>query len=235
MGLLSVMRFFALPLLVHLVALLVAGANVPTIVNLRIEGANHTIYEAPIITRGHNVTTQSAGNIHCDGTNHNENPTPGPTCTSALADAARLAGFTFDGTPFGEFDDIFIDRIGDTANTDTEFWGILLNFFFTPVGGCQQEVKAFDHVLWAFNAFSVAHFLKLDGPQLLHRGEHATFTVVDGLNNTNVPVAGASLGVGGLTDAAGRVTLAFETRGLHSLKATRADSLRSNRLDVLVV
>ena len=40
-----------------------------------------------------------------------------------------------------EFDDFFITSIGGESQTAKEFWGILLNFQFTPVGGCQQEVK----------------------------------------------------------------------------------------------
>jgi hypothetical protein len=74
-----------------------SSTNTPTLVNLRIEGANHTIYEAPILTSGHNVTTPSGGTHECDGLNGGANPTPGPTCTSALSSAAELANFTFDG------------------------------------------------------------------------------------------------------------------------------------------
>jgi hypothetical protein len=36
--------------------------------------------------------------------------------------------------------------------------------FLTQVGGCQQQVAADDTILWAFDAFSKTHFLKLDGP-----------------------------------------------------------------------
>jgi hypothetical protein len=74
-----------------------ALSNPPTLVNLRIEGADHTIYEGPILTRGHNVTSPSGGTHHCDGTNNNVNPTPGPTCTTALNDAAKLSSFDWDG------------------------------------------------------------------------------------------------------------------------------------------
>ena len=71
--------------------------NTPILVNVRIEGPNSTIFEAPVLTQGHNVTTASGGNHHCDGTNFNVNPTPGATETSALADAAKQGHFTFDG------------------------------------------------------------------------------------------------------------------------------------------
>ena len=76
-----------------------AAPNQPTLVNLRVEGSAKTIFEGTIVTTGHNVTTVSGGNHHCDGTNNNENPLPGPTCTSALDDASKLPSnlFTFDG------------------------------------------------------------------------------------------------------------------------------------------
>ena len=75
----------------------VSALNIPTLVNLRIEGSTTTIFEGPVLTFGHNVTTASGGNHHCDGTNNNQNPAPGPTCTSALDDASKTAHFAFDG------------------------------------------------------------------------------------------------------------------------------------------
>jgi hypothetical protein len=209
------MKATSVLVLAWLVAFSAAASNLPQLVNLRIEGAsNHTIFEAPILTRGHNVTTASGGNHHCDGTNLNANPTPGATCTSALDDAAHLAHFTFDGyvasvnsissdikasslacsTFDTEFDDFFITRIAGSAETATQFWGLLLNFQFTPVGGCQQEVKFKDEVLWAFDAFNAAHFLKLSSPSnVIHVHKPVEFTVVDGL--TGIPVSGVDVKV----------------------------------------
>ena len=77
--------------------LAIPARNHPTLVNLRIEGADKTIFEGHIVTRGHNVTTVSGGTHHCDGTNNNENEFPGPTCTSALDDASKEKGFQWDG------------------------------------------------------------------------------------------------------------------------------------------
>ena len=71
--------------------------NQGVLVNLRIEGAVETIFEGLVFSRGHNVTTQSGGTHHCDGTNNHINPTPGATATSALDDASDLAHFTWDG------------------------------------------------------------------------------------------------------------------------------------------
>ena len=73
------------------------GPNLPTLVSLRIEGSTNTIFEGPIVTRGHDVTTPSGGTHKCDGTNFNANFFPGPTCTSALDDGSKLNAFTFDG------------------------------------------------------------------------------------------------------------------------------------------
>ena len=89
-------HFFTLTV-VAVLALLSSALNIPTLVNLRIEGSTTTIFEGTILTFGHNVTTPSGGDHHCDGTNNHANPLPGPTCTSALDDASKVAHFPFDG------------------------------------------------------------------------------------------------------------------------------------------
>jgi len=156
---------------------------------------------------------------------------PGPTATSALDDAARFAHFTWDGSYDTTFDDFFITRIADSPQTTTQFWGILLNFALIPVGGCQQEVKQTDQVLWAFDAFNKSHFLKLQGPALARKGRPITVTVTDGA--TGQPISGAKVG-GKLTGGNGTVTLTLNNVGLQRLKAERTDSIRSNALEVLV-
>ena len=83
-------------------------------------------------------------------------------------------------TFFSDFDDFLITRIAQSEQTATEFWGLLLNFQFAPVGGCQQQVKLGDKVLWAFDAFDKTHFLSLAGPVTTGAGKPATFTVTDG-------------------------------------------------------
>ena len=135
---------------------------------------------------------------------------------------------TFDPT----FDDFFITAIGDSVETATQFWGILVNFQFTPVGGCQQEVSTSDDVLFAFDAFNKVHFLKLSGPATAIVGKPEKFTVIDGMSGT--PVAGASLN-DQTTAADGTVLVTFTSRGLKSLKASKSDSIRSNAVDVIVV
>ncbi|KAG9119960.1 hypothetical protein FRC07_004767 [Ceratobasidium sp. 392] len=211
-----------------------------TLVNLRIEGAKETIYEGIIPTKGHNVTTASGGTHHCDGTNLNANPTPGPTATGALDNAAKALGFTWDGTYDGSFDDYFITRIGGSTQTATQFWGVLLNGKFTEVGGCQQKVKKNDKILWAYDAFNKKYFLEIAGSNLAKVGAAFKVTVSDG--PTGAPVPGATISftsatdlvVSGTTETSGQATVTFTKPGVYKLKASRSDSLRSNTLTVIV-
>jgi hypothetical protein len=217
-------------------AVAVAGTARPvainaTVVRLRIEGATHTIFEGSLLTTGHTVTTAAGGTHHCDGTNNGVNPAPGPTATGALDDAARLVGFSWDGIFQPQFDDYFVTRIAASAQTDTQFWGILRNYEFTPVGGCQQRVHLGDQVLWAFDAFNAAHFLKLAGPATIRAGRPFTVLVTDG--RTGEPISGATVG-GQTTGTDGTATLTLSARGPHRLKAERSDSIRSNAIHVLV-
>ncbi|CAF3989886.1 unnamed protein product [Rotaria sp. Silwood2] len=101
---------------------------------------------------GRNITTESGGTHHCDGTNLNSYPTPGPTAMNALADAADRGHFTFDGTFYSQYDDFFIRRVDKEQPTITQFWSLLINFNKTKVGGCQTRVELNDEVLIAFDA-----------------------------------------------------------------------------------
>ncbi|MCJ1458922.1 hypothetical protein MMC28_009298 [Mycoblastus sanguinarius] len=202
------------------------------IVNIRIEGADNTIYEAPIYSGPRNVTTASGGTHLCDGTNDGANPTPSNTCTDALDASTKLIGQTFDGTYDPEFQDFFITRISTSQETATEFWGLLLNYQFTPVGGCQQEVKPGDNVLWAYNAFSFNYFLKVTPNTIAaKKGSSHTVTVTDGTTGVVIPNAIID---GVTTDADGNAILTFPNDGVFEYKATRSDSLRSNALYVAV-
>jgi hypothetical protein len=130
------------------------------------------------------------------------------------------------------FDDFFVTTIGDSAQTDTQFWGILLNWQFTPVGGCQQHIAPNDEVLWAFDAFNVGDFLKLDGPKTVRRNRPFKLTVTDG--STGALIAGADVD-GHISDAKGVVTISYGSVGRKSVKATKDNAIRSNRLDIRVV
>ncbi|KAL6309397.1 hypothetical protein BKA93DRAFT_723964 [Sparassis latifolia] len=217
-----------------------AASNNGTVVNLRVEGANSTIYEGPIVTVGHNVTTASGGTHHCDGTNNNANPFPGPTCTSALDNASQFAGFTWDGTYNVKYDDYSITRIASSAQTTTEFWGILLNYALIPVGGCQQEVAFNDNVLFAYNAFGVTHFLELavhGSADVLSAGPVALL-VTDGRTGVTIPGAAVTQTNGGMkavSDADGQVVFNITIPGIYAFKASRNDSVRSNSAEVFVL
>lgn len=87
-------RLFSLTLVALLSSVL--ADNVPTSVNLRIEGTDKTIFEGVIVTSGHDVTTATGGTHHCDGTNNDANPSAGPTPIGALDDASKSAPFNFD-------------------------------------------------------------------------------------------------------------------------------------------
>ena len=250
-------HLFSLTIVAVLALLSSAAPNQPTLVNLRIEGSANTIFEGTIVTTGHNVTTASGGNHHCDGTNNNGNPLPGPTCTSALDDASKIPSnlFSFDGqvsyftlhnmmanNPFvgnrystfsAEFDDFFITSIGGVTQTSTQFWGILLNFEFTQVGGCQQEVNANDEILFAFDAFNANAFLKLTGPATARINKMFFVTVTDA--QTGKPVAGAAVSFG-ISDANGNVpfNLGFTRIGVQKFKATKPGAIRSNEITIVV-
>jgi hypothetical protein len=220
----------------HAVALAVfaiaapAAAADPVSVNLRVEGQSQTIFDGPVTTDGHQITTPSAGTHPCDGTNNGAHPSPVPTATAALDDGARLNNFTWDADWFPSFNDFIVTRVAGDAATSSQFWGYAVNFAFAQVGGCQMRVHQGDEVLWIFDAFNKAHVLKLTGPSTATTGAPVTVTVTDG---DGAPLSGATVG-GAQTGADGKATLSFPQAGVHRLKAERADSVRSNSLAVCV-
>ena len=221
-----------------LIALAIGGASAtaataaPVNVTVRVEGASQTIFDGPVTTDGHDITTASSGGAHpCDGTNMSAYPTPGPTATAALDDAARLGGFTWDGTWDGTFSDFLVSQVGPDAANTTQFWGFGVNFKFGSVGGCQTRITNGDEVLWIFDAFSKLHILKLSGPTAATTGTPVTVRVVDGQDGTAVPAATVN---GATTGADGRASLTFANAGIYKLKAERADSVRSNSITLCV-
>jgi hypothetical protein len=205
---------------------------------LRIEGATDTIFEGSVISGPRNITTPSGGTHHCDGTNNGNNPKSGATCTTALDEAACRFGFPYDGSWSPAFDDYFITSIDDSTQTSTQFWGLLLNYQFTPVGGCQQQTQPSDNVLWAYDAFNAVNFLQAS--------PNSDFSSMTGVGNvgvqkylyvrdgsTSTPISGASI-AGAITDANGRATVSFTTAGTFSFKATKSGSIRSNAVKIIV-
>jgi prenyltransferase beta subunit len=145
--------------------LAVAGAQAtPTQVNVRIEGHSETLFEGPIWTEGHDLKASSEDQGHaCDGTNAKRYPTPGPTPTTAGADAMRIVGETFDGQWYPGYEDYFLTRWGPDRQSFAEaaYWGVLVNNVFAGVGGCQYELGTGDEVLWTYDAFADRPFLAL--------------------------------------------------------------------------
>ncbi|KAF4613715.1 hypothetical protein D9613_007542 [Agrocybe pediades] len=213
-------------------ATVAAGLSDKVLVNLRVEGTTKTHFEGFVWTSGHNVTTKIGGNHHCDGTNNDTFPHPGPTATTALADSNLM----FDGEffPKPKFDDFLISNIEGESNKNNRSWGILLNFQDLEVGGCQQQVRTCDKVLFAFDKFNKKHILELTGPALwvVDANKSLVLTVRDG--RTGLPVQGANVN-GQLSDADGKVSVTFAEKGVKGVKAEKDDSIRSNKLEFLVV
>ena len=208
-----------------------AAQAAPASVQLRVEGRSATTYEGPVTTDAKVVRPEPGEDHTCDGTNNGAPNQPGPTPITALDDGQRPGGYTWAATWFQSFEDYLIDRVGPDSATDSEFWGQYVNSQASQVGGCQEIVKTGDEVLWAFDAFSKSHVLRLAGPTSGTTGQPIDVRVTDGANGT--AIAGASVG-GTSTDADGRATLTFGQAGIYRLKATRADSVRSNGLTLCV-
>jgi hypothetical protein len=204
----------------------------PVSVNLRVEGAARTIFDGPVTTDGHAITTASSGGPHvCDGTNGGASTTPGPVATAALDDGARSNGFSWDADWNSSFSDFLVKQVGGESQTSTQFWGYLVNFAFPSVGGCQRKVNQGDEVVWVFDAFSKTSALKLVAPESATTGAPVTVQVVDGADGS--PEAGAIVN-GSATGADGRATLSFAAAGIYRLKAERADAVRSNAVALCV-
>jgi hypothetical protein len=210
-----------------------AALALPVTVNLRVEGPDRTVFDGPVTTDGHDVTTAAAGTHKCDGTNGGAEPEPGPTATAALDDAAKLAGFTIDG-PYGNFgiDDYFIERVADQSiDPNSGYWSLWINHEFSDKGGCQKRILAGQDILWAGIPFSVDTPLKLTGPDSAVTGQPVVVQVTDGSNDE--PQGGATVG-GATTGPDGRATVTFPDEGIYRLKAEKPDTIRSNSVVLCV-
>jgi hypothetical protein len=154
-------------------ALLIIGASLiwttaalagPTELTVRVEGKEKTLFEGPILTEGHDLQAASDSQTRrCDATNNNAHPEAMATPTAAAADAMEMTGQAWDGSWFDGYDDYYLTQFGpDHEDLGAgQYWGILVNGVFTPVGGCQYGDRAGDEVLWAYDAFSGRRFLWL--------------------------------------------------------------------------
>src|SRR6185437_5490723 len=131
----------------------------PVTVNLRVEGTNGTVFEGPVTTDGKTVTTSAGGSHRCDGTNGGTPNAAGGTPTTALDDASKAAGFTWDGSYSTSFDDFLIEQIGSDGGVGApftgSFWNIVVNRVGTPVDVSVQQYGS-DGVLSAASGAAVA-------------------------------------------------------------------------------
>jgi hypothetical protein len=230
-----------LPGLVAGLALLVAvpAGAAPVTVDLRIEGASRTLFEAPVTTdvRTFRFSDDPTGH-RCDGTaaeNQGTSPVPAPTRGAAVAEAAERAPLVIRGQWFSSLGSpAFSEIAGESVAFDPATNRFLVeykNAQAASVGSCGDPVQAGDDVLFAYGDGS-EQLLALTGPGSARPGETVTVKVADAGNGAAVAgaaVAGRETGGDG-TAVVGPLT----QRGDQDLKATKSGTIRSNRLRVCV-
>ncbi len=208
--------------LVAVLALPALAQAAPTAVNVRIEGKTSTIFEGPVTTDAKTITTAKGGTHPCGA---------GPTPTSALDDAARKGGFTWDGSYFDPPGDFFAERVAGESQTASEFWGVFVNGVQPMVGGCQVPLSPGDEALWTFDAFNKVGALTLTGPDAVRTGAPFVVRVVNSASKAGV--AGVQVG-NGVTDGNGNAVVTIADAGVFRLKAEKTAFIRSRGLTVCV-
>ena len=222
------------------------AAAAPVTVNVRVEGATGTVFEGPVTTDAHMVDGGDGTGQHpCDGTNMGANPTPGPTQTGAMDDAAHANGFSWEGgwDEFGSgYSDFFIHRIGSQSDDPSNnYWYLVRNWTGLQTGGCQQEVQNGDDLLFALTGdasdpFGTWPLLELRGtPATAATGQSFSVHVYqhDGSGAPATDAAGATVG-GQTTGSDGTASISFDAPGRKTLKAERPKTIRSNAQTVCV-
>ena len=243
---------------VCLAAMVCLGATAlaaPLTVNLRVEGSTSTLFEGPVSTEAilpPGISTGSSPTAEpCDVADNGSNGGFGAsaaTPTSALYDAALAGHLAFNAEWFSSFHDFEVTQVGTDINGGKAegfpSWGYAVNFTTAEVGGCQIRLAPGSEVLWAYNFFGLPHLLSLTGPASVNVGTPFTVHVTDG--QTGQPISGAAIGqfISGVTstgasspttNASGNATITISQVGTETLKATQAESVRSNGLAVSVV
>jgi hypothetical protein len=172
-----------------------AAQATPTEVNVRIEGRTQTLFEGPILTEGHDISSYKGGGDEeaedmaehpCDGINPELDPgniEPGPVPTAASIDAINTIGETkaMAGQWYSGFNDYFVKQWGseeENAESEGRAWGILVDNTFTTVGGCQYQLDTGDEVLWTYNAFEARPFFALFAASADYAGGDRPLTAV---------------------------------------------------------
>lgn len=234
-------------LLVILISLfcVVEAVAAPRAVQVRIEGKTTTLFDATVLTDAGQF--QAASDQHprtCDTTNLGHTDTPQAALTGAAVDAMSTIGEAFDGDWNAGFEDYFVTQFaGDReSNGDGQWWGALLNWNFTTIGGCQQPVLAGDEVLFVYDAFNGKDILQLRhvGATKVVLGEPVTVQVnsvetgsVDSPgSNDETPYPGATVAAvnatgqdvdgvatNAVSDGDGLAVVSFQQSGWQRLKA----------------
>lgn len=219
-----------------LLALPAAAAAAPVTVQLRIEGPQQTLFEGPVTTdvRAFHFTGDPTGHT-CDGSAPaGTSMTPEVTRGAVIAAAEDTAGLVAHGTwsvSLGSpsFTDIDGESVAFDASTN-RFLGEYLDETASQTGSCGEQVHDGDRVLYAYGTGSEP-LLALSGPATARPDAPVTLRVTDA--STRAPVAGASVD-GSLSGPDGTVTVGPLARGPHDEKATKAGTIRSNRVTVCV-
>jgi hypothetical protein len=245
-------------------ALSASALAAPVTVKLRVEGSTKTLFEGEVTTQAETFETTSSNGPHpCNYAENGRSETEledenggnmSGTPTTALRDAALANGLAFNAEWYGSGaennenpGDFFVTQVGSDVNETSspyDSWGYAVDDTTAPVGGCQIALSPGSEVLWAYNYFNLKHLLSLSGPSSVTVGAPFTVHVTDG--QTGEPISGAAIGqlVSGVTNtsssspttnASGNATVTLSQTGSVTLKATQAESVRSNGLAVNVV
>jgi hypothetical protein len=213
------------------------AAAEPVTVDLRIEGATHTLFEGPVTTdvRPFRFTDDATGH-RCDGTaaTGGASPEPVPTRGAVMAQAAEFAPFAIEGTWHPQFGATFTSIDGESVAFDpvtNRFLAEYENGTFASLGACADGVQAGDDVLFAY-ADGSETLLSLSGPAKVDPGDTATLRVTDAASGA--PVAGATIG-GAKTGADGTARVGPLASKPHlDFKAIKPGAIRSNRARICV-
>jgi hypothetical protein len=227
--------------LVLATALAAPAYAAPVTVDLRVEGATHTIFEGKVTTDARSITmgpgpvfgggAYPGGTETCNGLNFGNRggyAGPGGTPTTALDDAAKTGAFSWYGPFDADFDDFFVTTIGGEGTVDGPYWDVRTNGASNQRGGCQIQLANGDEVLFAIDGYGKPA-LRLTGPATAAPGAPFAVSVRD---EAGAAVSGAE--VAGQTTSGGTAMVRLDSPGPHRLKATKADSVRSNALEVCV-
>ncbi|MEA2405875.1 MAG: hypothetical protein QOE08_2522 [Thermoleophilaceae bacterium] len=227
-------RFLGLTVLtIAAMAAPASAANNPIRVHVRIEGKTKTLFDGRVLTRGHDIDAGDGSGPHrCDGTNNHAHATAGPTVFAAFDDGRAKANLTWAGKWFSSFEDFSIDRVGPDSSdtTNNRYWGQVVNYKDTDLGGCQQQISATDDIVFAYDSFGKPK-LELSGPRKATLGKPFVVKVIDG--QAGKPFKGAKV-AGHKSNAKGRVRITLHHKGRRALKATAKGAVRSNRVRVRV-